>query len=125
MRVSRTELYTGRTILIVLMVVMILPFLTIFTTALHPSNTVPPGLEWPANPQWGNFLEAFNVANMRTLLFSSVLIVLMVVPASLLISTMAGFAIGHLRIPGSRVLLLVFVLGLALPFEGIIIPLYN
>jgi raffinose/stachyose/melibiose transport system permease protein len=31
---------------------------------------------------------------------------------------MAGFAIGLLRIPGSRLLLLLFVFGLALPFEG-------
>ena len=31
---------------------------------------------------------------------SSVLIVLGVVPVSLLIATMAGFAFGHLRMPG-------------------------
>ena len=37
---------------------------------------------------------------------------------------MAGFAIGHLRIPRRAVLLLLFLLGLTLPFEGIIIPLY-
>ncbi len=55
---------------------------------------------------------------MRTLLVSSVTIVLAVVPIALLISTMAGFAIGHLRIPGYRLLLLLFVFGLTLPFEG-------
>jgi raffinose/stachyose/melibiose transport system permease protein len=37
---------------------------------------------------------------------------------------MAGFAIGLLRIPGARLLLLLFVFGLTLPFEGIITPLY-
>jgi raffinose/stachyose/melibiose transport system permease protein len=37
---------------------------------------------------------------------------------------MAGFAIGLLRVPGSRWLLLLFVFGLTLPFEGIITPLY-
>ena len=51
-------------------------------------------------------------------------IVLAVVPVSLAISTMAGFAIGHLRIPGSRALLFLFVFGLTLPFGGIIVPLY-
>jgi len=125
MRVSRGELYSGRALLVLLMVVMVLPFISIFTTALHPSNTVPPGLDWPSDPQWGNFLEAFDVANMSTLLFSSVLIVVMVVPIALVISTMAGFAIGYLKIPGARFLLLLFVFGLTLPFEGIIIPLYN
>jgi raffinose/stachyose/melibiose transport system permease protein len=124
MRVGRGELFTGRVLLVILMVITILPFISIFMTALHPSGTVPGGLEWPANPQWGNFIEAFNVANMTALLASSSYIVVAVVPVALLISTMAAFAIGLLRIPGSRTLLLLFVFGLTLPFSGIIVPLY-
>jgi raffinose/stachyose/melibiose transport system permease protein len=124
MKIGRGELWTGRTLLIGLMVITILPFISIFTTALHPSGTVPNGFDWPADPQWGNFVEAFNVANMTVLLASSTFIVLAIVPISLIISTMAGFAIGHLRIPGSRILLLLFVFGLTLPFGGIIVPLY-
>ena len=41
------------------------------------------------------------MANMTALLASSIFIVLAVVPVSLVISTMAGFAIGLLRIPGA------------------------
>jgi raffinose/stachyose/melibiose transport system permease protein len=124
MKVARGELYAGRALLAALLTITILPFLSIFTTALYPSGSVPVGLSWPADPQWGNFVEAFKVANMGALLASSVFIVLAVVPISLVISTMAGFAIGLLRIPGSRFLLLLFVFGLTLPFEGIITPLY-
>lgn len=124
MKIGHGELWAGRTLLIGLMVITVLPFISIFVTALHPSGTVPGGLEWPAEPQWGNFVEAFNVANMNALMASSTFIVLAVVPVSLIISTMAGFAIGHLHIPGSRVLLFLFVFGLTLPFGGIIVPLY-
>lgn len=124
MKVARQELYAGRALLLALCAITILPFVSIFTTALHPSGAVPGGLSWPAEPQWGNFVEAFNVANMRALLTSSVFIVLAVVPISLAISTMAGFAIGLLRIPGAKYLLLLFIFGLTLPFEGIITPLY-
>ena len=124
MRVARSELWAGRALLVALMAFTLLPFISIFTTALHPSGTVPSGLEWPANPQWGNFVEAFRVAEMPELLGSSIFIVLAVVPVSLIISTMAAFAIGLLRIPGSRMLLLLFVFGLTLPFTGIIIPIY-
>jgi raffinose/stachyose/melibiose transport system permease protein len=124
MKIGRGELFTGRALLVVLMAFTILPFISIFLTALHPSGTVPGGLDWPAHPQWGNFVEAFKVANMSTLIVSSVRIVLMVVPFALIISTMAGFAIGHLRIPGSGILLTLFVFGLTLPFQGIIIPIY-
>ena len=124
MRIDRRELITGRALLLVLMTITILPFVSIFTTALHPSGTLPSGLGWPADPQWGNFAEAFEVANMGVLLASSGFIVVAVVPTALVISTMAGFAIGLLRIPGARWLLILFIFGLTLPFEGIITPLY-
>jgi raffinose/stachyose/melibiose transport system permease protein len=124
MRVARGELWTGRVFLVALMAFTILPFISIFMTALHPSAAVPGGLEWPAPPQWGNFVEAFKEAHMPELLSSSIFIVVAVVPVSLIISTMAGFAIGLLRIPGAAFLLLLFVFGLTLPFPGIIIPIY-
>jgi raffinose/stachyose/melibiose transport system permease protein len=107
-----------------LMAFTVLPFISIFMTALHPSNTLPTGLEWPADPQWGNFVEAFNVAKIPTLLVSSTYLILAIVPVSLVISTMAGFAIGLLRIPGSRVLLFLFVFGLTIPFTGLVVPIY-
>ena len=124
MRVARAELYAGRALVLGMMAVTVLPFLSILTTALHPSGTLPRGLAWPTDPQWSNFRDAFNVANMGVLLQSSIFIVLTVVPVALALATMAGFAIGLLRIPGARLLLLLFVLGLTLPFEGIITPLY-
>ena len=67
MRVARGELWTGRALLLALMAFTLLPFISIFVTALHPSGTVPGGLEWPADPQWGNFVVAFNVADMPVL----------------------------------------------------------
>ncbi len=124
MKVARGELWAGRTLLLVLMAFTILPFISIFMTALHPSGTVPNGLEWPADPQWINFVTAWNQAEMPKLLASSLFIVLAVVPASLVLSTMAGYAIGLLKIPGSRVLLFLFVFGLTIPFAGLIIPIY-
>ncbi|MFC0429247.1 carbohydrate ABC transporter permease [Kutzneria buriramensis] len=124
MIVRGREAWTGRVFLVLLMVATIVPFVSLFLTALHPSGTYPAGLDWPSDPQWGNFLTAFNAAHMGELLTSSALIVLGVVPISLLVATMAGFAIGHLKMAGRRVVFLAFVLGLTLPFESIITPLY-
>jgi raffinose/stachyose/melibiose transport system permease protein len=121
---SRREAIIGRALLILLMAFTVLPFVSLFTTALQPSGTYPLGLEWPAHPQWGNFTQAFKAAQMGSLLESSALIVAGVVPVSVLIATMAGFAIGHLRVPGSRLAFLLFLVGLTLPFEGVITPLY-
>jgi raffinose/stachyose/melibiose transport system permease protein len=122
--VARREVFTGRLLLVALVAFTLLPFLSLLSAALQPSDSTPLGIQWPSNPQWSNFVDAFNVAQMPALLWSSILIVLGVVPAAVVISTMAGFAIGHLRIPGGRLLFLLFLLGLTLPFEGIITPLY-
>jgi raffinose/stachyose/melibiose transport system permease protein len=124
MRIGRGEFLTGRLILLAMMAFTVLPFVSIFVTGLHPSNTLPSGFEWPAHPQWGNFVEAFRQAQMTKLLISSTYLVIAVVPISLIISTMAAFAIGLLRITGSRVLLFLFVFGLTLPFGGLIVPIY-
>jgi raffinose/stachyose/melibiose transport system permease protein len=124
MIVNRRETWLGRVLLVVLMVVTVVPFISLFVTALHPAGTYPSGLSWPESPQWGNFADAFRAANMGALLLSSGLIVLGVVPISLLLGTMAGFAFGHLRVPGHRIGFVIFLLGLTLPFEGIITPLY-
>ncbi len=124
MIVSRREAITGRVLLVLLMLITVVPFVSLFVTALHTSGTYPEGISWPADPEWGNFADAFRAAHMHKLLWSSVLIVIGVVPAALVFGTMAGYAFGQLRMRGHRIVFLLFVLGLTLPFEGILTPLY-
>ena len=124
MTVDRRGSMAGVVVLLVLVVWTILPFASLFTAALHPSGTYPSGLDWPSHPHWGNFVSAFHAANMGAIFKSSVLIVLGAVPVTVVIATMAGFALGQLRIFGGRFVFLLFLLGLTLPFEGIIVPLY-
>lgn len=124
MIVRAREEWLGRVLLIVLMLVTIMPFISLFVTALHAPGTYPSGLEWPPEPRWDNFVTAFQSANMAALLGSSFLIEIAVVPAAVLFATLAGFALGHLRPAGGRIVFVAFILGLTLPFEGIITPLY-
>jgi raffinose/stachyose/melibiose transport system permease protein len=116
--------FVARAILVLLMLVTLLPFITMFSAALAPSGTYPPGLQWPADPQWGNFVDAFIAAKLDRLLLSSLTIVAFVVPTSVLIGTMAGFGLAKLAPRGSQFIYLLFVLGLTLPLEVVIIPLY-
>lgn len=124
MIVSTREAWVGRVLLVVLLLVTLLPFLSLFVTALHPPGTYPGGLSWPETPHWENFALAFESADMLRLLASSALIELGVVPVAVLIATLAGFALGHLKPVGGRGVFIAFILGLTLPFEGIIVPLY-
>jgi raffinose/stachyose/melibiose transport system permease protein len=105
MTLPRPNTLVARGLIIVLMVLTLLPFLSMLSAALAPQGTYPNGLQWPADPQWGNFIRAFEVAKMDQLLLSSVLM-------------------AKLTTNKYRWLYLVFVFGLTLPFEAVITPLY-
>jgi len=111
-------------ILLLLMLFTILPLVSMITTALEKQGSSPAGLSWPTDPQWVNFADAWNSANLLELLGSSVLIVLGVVPAAVIFATMAGYGLSQARIPGGKIIYTVFILGLTLPAEALITPLY-
>jgi raffinose/stachyose/melibiose transport system permease protein len=121
---SRRELIVGRLVLIVFLILTLLPLLSMMSAALQPQGSIPLGLQWPSDPHWENFVDAFRIARIGDLLRSSALIVLGVVPVSLLLATLAGYALGRLHIPGSRIVVVVLLLGLTIPFESIITPIY-
>src|SRR6478735_650584 len=114
-----------KTILLVLACLFALfPLLSMLSAALAPQGTIPVGISIPTDPQWHNFVDAWNVANITTLVKSSLILVLGVVPASLLFAAMAGYALGQLKIPLGAVFFLLLIFGLTLPFETVIVPLY-
>lgn len=121
---SKTEAFAGRIILVIVLIVTILPLLSMLSAALQPADRLPTGVAWPTDPHWENFVTAFTVGHVWVLLGSSLLIVVVVVPISLLFATLAGYALGNLRVKGGRAVLVAMVLGLTIPFEAIIIPLY-
>ncbi|WP_183091354.1 carbohydrate ABC transporter permease [Streptomyces radicis] len=121
---SRTEVVVGRVLLLLALALTLLPLLNMASAALQPAEVNPRGLSWPSDPQWGNFVTAFETGHVWRLMGSSLLIVLGVVPAALLIATLAGYALGSLRVRGGGAVLLFLVLGLTIPFEALIIPLY-
>ncbi len=124
MIVNRTELIVGRILLVVILLLTLLPFASMLAAALQSPDRIPNGFAWPTDPHWENFVTAFVVGNIATLMLSSLFIVAIVVPVCLVFSTLAGYALGNLRIPGGRVVLIGMIVGLTIPFEAIVIPLY-
>lgn len=113
-----------RLVMAMLLLFTLVPFVTLLSAALQPVGNRPRGFSWPSNPQWGNFVEAYQVADVTPLLKSSIMIVFGVVPISLLIAALAGYGLASLSIPGGRWILLVFIAGLTIPFESLITPLF-
>ena len=117
-RITRTG------ILLALMLFAIVPLLSMFTTALAAPGSTPQGLTWPSDPHWHNFVDAWNAANFLALFRSSTLIVLGVVPATVAMATAAGYALAQLNVPFGKAIYGLLIVGLTLPFEALITPLY-
>ncbi|MBU1588656.1 MAG: carbohydrate ABC transporter permease [Actinobacteria bacterium] len=124
MIVNKSEFVIGRIVLVVVLILTVIPLVNMLSAALQPADTNPTGLTFPTDPQWINFVTAFNTGNVWRLMGSSLFIVIFVVPVSLLFATLAGYALGNLRIRGGRFLFIFLILGLTIPFEALIIPLY-
>jgi len=102
----------------------VFPLLSMLSAALQPQGTAPSGLAIPTDPQWHNFVDAWNAANLTVLLRSSIIIVLGVVPATLLFAALAGFALAQLKIRFGGIFFVLLLFGLTLPFETVVVPLY-
>lgn len=124
MQTSVRERVPGLVLLVGAVLFSIFPLLSMLSAALQPQGTLPVGISWPSDPQWHNFVDAWRVAEITPLLRSSVVLVLGVVPVAALCATMAGYALGALRVRGAGVVIVLMLFGLTLPKESTIVPLY-
>lgn len=121
---TRTDKAVTYAILIVFSVIALVPVLGILSTALSSQASLSTGFSLPSGLHWGNFADAWSRGHFGAYLRSSVLVTVAVVVASAVLSTLAAYAFGTMRFPGSVVLFYVFLIGLTLPEEALVIPLY-
>ena len=72
-----------------------------------------------------NFQQAWTIGKFNVFFKNSVIVTTAVVISSVFLSTLSGYAFGQLPIPGKNLLFPLMLLGYMVPFEAVIIPLYN
>ena len=72
----------------------------------------------------GNFKTAWEEGNFGSYLKSSVLVAVVVVLAAGFMSILSGYAFGLMRFRGHQALFYLFLFGLTIPTEAVIVPLY-
>lgn len=113
-------------LLIIFLIAAIMPFIGIFLTAFKTTSELIDGpFALPETWRWENFTNAWEGAQFGRYFRSSVIVVVPVVVIATLLSTMSGYAFGMIRFWGDNVLLLLIVLGLMVPSEAVIIPLWQ
>lgn len=110
--------------LVLLAIITLFPLFSFALAALQPRGTFVSGFPWPPEFHWENFVYVWKDANFGRLVANSFLILVAVVPATIVLSFLAGYGFAVLHMPGKAVLYLLMILGLTIPLEMIIIPLY-
>lgn len=111
-------------ILAVFTVLSLTPVLGILSSALAPRGSLDTGFSLPSGLHFGNFADAFSRGHFGSYLANSVLVAAVVVVVSGLLSVLAAYAFGVMRFPGASLLFYLFVAGLTLPQEALVVPLY-
>lgn len=115
----------GRYLLLTLFALTVLiPFASIVASAFNPPFSLIKGLAVPDPFTFESFVNVWTAASFGRLLLTSLTVAAGVVPLAAIVAILAGFALAHLRVPVSKLLLGLFVFGLVLPTELTIIPLY-
>jgi raffinose/stachyose/melibiose transport system permease protein len=80
---------------------------------------------WPGNLMWRNYLDAWQIGGFGELVGNSLLNLAGVVALTLFTCAPAGYALAKIRFPGREWLFYAFILGLTIPIQAIVIPLYQ
>lgn len=121
---SRQNRIGAHAILIIASVIALYPLFTILLLALQEPGKRVSGLTLPDGINLGNFRRAWTTGAFDSALLSSAIVAVSVVAVAVALSTAAGYAFAHFALPFKQTLYFVLLLGLVLPYEAIVIPIY-
>lgn len=124
MNLSRTERIANQLILAVFAAFAVIPLLGVLLSSVTPADQNSGGFAIPHSIDLRNYGTAWSRGNFSSYLVSSVLVTTAVVILSVVLATFAGYAFARMRFRGSSVLFYLLLIGLTLPTEAFIIPLY-
>ncbi|ADB52866.1 carbohydrate ABC transporter permease [Conexibacter woesei] len=124
MNVSRTERSLTYAVLWVFAGFAVAPIVLVLFAALQRPDALITGVPFPTGFHLDTFERAWTVGHFEQYLISSAIVTISVVVITTVLSVLAGYAFGSMRFRGSTALFYLFILGLIIPHEALVIPLY-
>jgi len=112
-------------VLLAFLLFSIVPIIWIWLSAFKAPKEIsrnPFGL--PEVWRWANFAEAWTVGRFGQYLGNSLLYAVTIVTGLTVLACLGGYALAMLPLPSRNAFLLTFMLGLMIPFESVMIPLF-
>ena len=115
------------TLMAVLSIPFVFPTLWMITSSFKPMSEIlqkVPTL-WPMSPTTEAYGEVFRLQPFAQQYWNSLYIAAIVTVGTMLVAAMAGYAFARIRFPGANALFLVVLVGLLVPSEVTIVPLFR
>src|ERR687893_280450 len=112
-------------ILVAFLVIFLLPFIWIWSSAFKTSQEIGRNpFALPTALRWENLVEAWTVGHFREYMLNSAIYCAAIVAGSVAFACLAGYGLSMLPLPGRDSVLVLFLLGLTVPFQSVMIPMY-
>lgn len=112
-------------LLILGVLIALAPFVVTILASIKTTRELVQGVfALPEEAQWGNFREAWEQGNFGRLYANSIVVAIGVVIPSIVLSVMTGYALARFRFRGSNVVYSYLLLGLVIPLQALVVPLY-
>lgn len=118
---ARTEVVANYVILIGFAMIALWPVLTVLAQAFGPAS---PEAAVAGGLHLDNFAVAWDEGRFSRYMVNSVVVSVTVVVVSVALSILAGYAFGSMTFRGATWLFYLFLLGIMVPTEAIIVPLF-
>ena len=106
-------------------VIAIAPFVVTILASVKTTGELVQGIfSLPEEAQWKNYVQAWNDGHFSRFFLNSIIVAVGVVIPSIVFSTMTGYAFARFRFKGSGILFAFFLLGLVVPLQALVVPLY-
>lgn len=125
---TQRRLFNGigkQAVLILFAIIAVYPILQMWFTALRPAREVMQApFALPNSIHWENITNAWVKGRFGDYIINSVIITVPTVIGVVVLSCLAGYGISRFRFPGRNLMFYTMLLGLTVPFQSVMIPLY-
>lgn len=124
-KTSATTRFIFKVALPVSMVVWLLPIIAVMLTAVRGQGDLAAGNYWGVPTEWmllENYTAVFKNTPMAQYVLNSLYVTIPTVIGTLVLSTLAGFALGVYRFKLNMLVFLIFVGGNFVPFQILMVP---
>jgi len=123
---SRLQITMNYALIVLCAGIAVYPLIGILMASFYPAvqGVSPSGFGLPPSFDWQNYATAWDQGKFSEYFTTSIVVAAVMVPASIVLSILGGYAFATMRFRGSKIIFYLFILGLIIPTEATIVPLY-